>query len=160
MAFEVQDEFEALVLEFLTYRRKKRKAAALPEAYSVKPPAVIPRDIPAAAKPKAALPLLADIGKGWPEYKALALPDLTGNKPQAGPGNEIIRLLEPIVREMLARFGRPDTASAMAHLNHQVLAQAMAVPLVGESMRAEEARPWGRVALLQAVVELLLRNAV
>jgi hypothetical protein len=146
MDFEVYDGFEALVLDFLAYRRNRKTAA--PPQVTVKPPQVVREDVPS-------------IGKGWPHYKAaVATAPVQGNaEPLSmdGPANEIIRELLPVVRGMTAHFGRPQTPSDMAHLTHQVLAEAMANPVVGESMHAGEVRPWGRVPLLQTVVELLLR---
>jgi hypothetical protein len=173
VAFEVYDDFEALVLDFLAFRRNR--GTAVPVSVSAANHPVIRKDIPQPAKPL--LPGNGNsIGKGWPHYKTAAAtevkktvskvfvdePNQAVNPPSLEPiegyteKNEIIRYLEPIVQSMVEHFGHPKTNSDLSHLKHQVLAEAMSMPLVGESLHAGEMRPWGRVPLLQAVVELML----
>jgi hypothetical protein len=157
MPFEAQDELEAFLLHFLLYRREKSKHyKGVPI-----PPAKQPLDM--------GTPLLpAEIGKGWPHYKT---PEKHHGESEAKrnpvpeaaeecPKNEIIGVLQPIAKEMVTRFGSPENPNELAHLNHQVIAKAMALPMVGEGMRAEENRPWGRVPLMQAVAELLILSLV
>lgn len=72
-------------------------------------------------------------------------------------GNEIIMRLTPIVRETLIRYGQPDSPYALKHLTDQVIAKAMGIREVGESIRTREMSPWGRATLLQTVIELMLR---
>jgi hypothetical protein len=162
------DDFELFIMDFLSYRRSKRQTMHTNEDINT-PPATVP-----------AIP--AEIGKGWPHYKGMALPLVEPNKdkpvqkPQralpyhrnqkpAGmlnpsrnslhSDNEIICLLEPVVREVLQQFPYKSTAD-LPHLTHQVIAKAMAFPMVSESMSIQESSRWGRVGLMQALVEVLI----
>ena len=153
MSFVAQDSFEAFLLDFLSYRRSKKSVPVINQnAYT-------------------ATPLLTDgikIGKGWPYYRDAALPytasgdikeqrnDTPHTNKAVNSGHEIVHMLEPIVRGMVERFGAPDNPRALTQLNHQVIAKAMSLPLVEESIRTDEAHPLGRVSLLQAVVELMI----
>ena len=161
------DELESFVLDFLAYRREQRVKKPVPHTsrrieYKPEP----------APFPATTAPMPHSIGKGWPHYKITKSSNLHAgpNMREAGAGqnhtpaipsftghNDIIPTLAPIVAQELSRFGPPTTQKALDHLVNQIIASAMALPFVNESMQTAEIKPWGRVALLQAVVELLIR---
>ena len=99
------------------------------------------------------------IGKGWPHYKNTQAAGLNKDlTPLAlASQSDIVPALAPVVAQVLARFGPPTSQKALDHLINQVIASAMELPLVSESIQTSEIKPWGRVALLQAVIELLIR---
>ena len=128
--------------------------------------------------PGEAAPMPHSIGKGWPHYRDAAKirypGQFTNPEPPHSPAtqvphvalspshtsaahNDIIPALAPIVAQALSRFGPPTNPKAMGHLVNHVIAGAMNIPLVSESIQTAEIKPWGRVALLQAVIELLIR---
>lgn len=145
------DELELFLLDFLAYRRG-RKEPSVPSQ-------------PAVMEPFS----MANIGKGWPHYKAMPLPFGPAEPAPMGKktpaphtsdhpttGNPIVQVLTPIVLAALDKFGPPDTPHHLKHLTDQVIAKAMTLPDVAASMRTSEMKPWGRAALLQAVVEVLI----
>jgi len=69
----------------------------------------------------------------------------------------IIPALAPVVAHALSRFGPPANKRALDHLVNQVITSAMYMPPVRDSVQSAEITPWGRVAFLKAVVELLIR---
>ena len=93
-----------------------------------------------------------DIGKGWDHYQKKPIPI----DPPTTEHNHIIQSLSPIIDEMTNHFGLPTTQKEMTHLNNQVIAKAMEIPQVKESVITAEMTQWGRVPLLQTVVELLI----
>ena len=151
------DSLESLVLDFLAYRRERREmvnrrsveAVTLEEA--VQDPAY-----------------QAAIGKGWPHYRGMLSRTPNIAAPQSEQTtktlplshspikSDIIPTLSPIVDELLSAFGTPDNAQALVHLTNQIIARAMTIPAVAESMSVAETIPWGRAQLLQSVVELLI----
>ena len=70
--------------------------------------------------------------------------------------SDLIPTLAPIVTKTLNHFGSPANPKALEHLIYQVIASAMTIPLISESMSTAEITPWGRIPLLQAVIELLI----
>ena len=154
------DELEAFVLDFLAYRREQR-AKASPSPKIVPASTRLLEHKPEANTPPKPHHIPHSIGRGWPYYKDMA------GKPPISPSpkpyntstsiqNDIIPTLSPIVTDNLNHFGSPDNPKALDHLVHQVIASAMTLPQVNESIRTAELTPWGRVPLLQAVVELLI----
>ena len=145
------DELESFVLDFLAYRREQRVKKPVPHT----PKRIEYKPEPAPC-PAHDAPIPHSIGKGWPHYRIAK----SGN-PHAGPTptghNDVIPTLAPIVAKELSRFGPPTSQKALDHLVNQIIASAMTLPFVNESMQTAEIKPWGRVALLQAVVELLIR---
>ena len=126
---------------------------------------------------------LYEIGKGWPHYRGMFAKNAGSSTAvndganaslqtqQTKPPNDsqaeaihakilqsdIIPAMEPIVLDEIARFGPPENHHALTHLVNQVIAKAMVLPPVAESMSVLEIAPWGRAMLLIAVVELLIR---
>ena len=161
------DELESFVLDFLAYRREqriKKPVAHTPKRIENKPDTV--------SHSTQASPISHSIGKGWPHYKIAGKGHVFTNQEtraasksrdygQASPisasHNDIIPALAPIVAQELSRFGPPTSPKALDHLINQIIASAMTLPPVSESIQTAEIKPWGRVALLQAVVELLIR---
>ena len=181
------DELEAFVLDFLAYRRERRKQ---PPQYLPPTPKLLEHKAPAQPQPT---PVSSAIGRGWPYYKDMAknyqpashgTDEWTGNaqvshhepsptahptpsnfpKKRQGPApaqhdtpqSDIIPTLAPIVTDAISRYGSPTSPKSLEHLVHQVIASAMTLPPVSESISTAELAPWGRVSLLQAVVELLI----
>ena len=147
------DTLEAFVLDFLAYRRQRRKGVTVQET---------PSKMLTATSPSPDIP--PEIGRGWPYYRGMLKPEaaqVEKTPTSTIPSSErdfIIPTLEPIALAMIDKFGTPQNQQARTHLIHQVLAKAMALPPVAESMRTKEALvPWGRAALMTAVVELLIR---
>ena len=140
------DELESFVLDFLAYRREQRAKRPLPHS---QPMGI---ECKADTVPHPAAPIPHSIGKGWPHYR-----NDKQNTQISTIYNDIIPTLAPIVAQELSRFGPPISPKALNHLINQIIASAMALPPVSESIQSAEIKPWGRVALLQAVVELLIR---
>jgi len=167
------DDLEAFVLDFLAYRREQKRKQAYPQA----PPKLIEYKHPPSPnneiKPhsKANNPVPYTIGKGWPHYKDIAqthisippIPNSTHTPPHQSTNlntpqthSDIIPTLTPMVTDAIIKFGNPTTPKALNHLVCQVIATAMANPLINESINSQEIAPWGRVPLLHAVIELLI----
>ena len=153
------DDLEAFVLDFLAYRRERRATTlpkpghSPPKLIEYKPEQAEPPTLPQAHH------IPHSIGKGWPHYKTVArdIQPLPPPEPVISTSqSDIIPTLTPIVSDALNRFGEPQTPKALEHLVCQVIANAMAIPLISESMNTAEITSWGRVPLLQAVVELLI----
>jgi len=150
------DDLEAFVLDFLAYRRERRMNIPKP------PPKLIeynPEPTLPPAPPKASH-IPHSIGKGWPHYKSMptsyqADPPATEPVISTSP-SDIIPTLAPIVTNNLNHFGSPKSPKALEHLVCQVIANAMTIPLISDSIHTAEITPWGRVPLLQAVIELLI----
>ena len=158
------DDLEAFVLDFLAYRRELREKRMAPQPVFL-PSA--PKHLEYQAEPSHAEPstppltyqIPHSIGKGWPHYKDNFGKYRRSFEPSPMPlsnHNEIILTLTPIVDQALNRFGTPNSPKAIEHLVCQVIANAMAIPQISESIHTSEIIPWGRVPLLQAVVELLI----
>jgi len=173
------DELETFVLDFLAYRREQRMKTQPPQG-NVLPPMRIECKAEEVHGNSFVEPqpdyIPPTIGMGWPYYKGTASnmrragkniwPAASGQNPSRGPSPspemavqqcDIIPALAPVVARELARFGPPSNQKALNHLINQVIASAMELPPVSESIQTAEIKPWGRVALLQAVVELLIR---
>jgi len=180
------DELETFVLDFLAYRREQRANMQPPQSHAPKRiecrpessaiPAqavwadnqadgpVNPPSVPQARDPEYIPPA---IGRGWPHYKgsgrkgrdawAAGSPGAAQAPVIPASQNDIIPALAPIVAQVLTRFGPPTSPKALDHLINQVIASAIKLPPVSESMQTAEIKPWGRVALLQTVIELLIR---
>jgi len=151
------DELESFVLEFLAYRRERKMNAAsdyLPAAQKRLEYKPDPSHIP------------YTIGQGWPHYRDIVKTrhgshETVAYNPQTfeiNSENDIIHALSPIVAKAVNHIGPPTSQKALEHLVNQVIANAMALPQVSESIRTAEIVPWGRFPLLQAVIELLIRN--
>ena len=93
-----------------------------------------------------------DIGKGWDHFQKKRIPIAS----PITEYNYIIQTLSPIIHEMTNHFGLPTTQNEMTHINNQVIAKAMEIPQVMESITTMEMAQWGRVPLLQTVVELMI----
>lgn len=153
------DDLETFVLDFLAYRRERRLNTPPQPTHS--PPKLLEYNPAPAEPPPKAANIPYSIGKGWPHYKAMAKGYQTHAEPPPEPAipasqSDIIPTLAPIVTQNLQHFGSPASPKALEHLVCQVIASAMAVPLISESIHTAEITPWGRVPLLQAVVELLI----
>jgi len=150
------DDLEAFVLDFLAYRRERRM--------NISPQPQVSQQMlieykPEPAKHHTALRVPHTIGKGWPHYKAMAeghQHEAPAAEPIATSPNDIIPTLAPIVAKNLNHFGSPSSPKALDHLVCQVISSAMSIPLISESIHTAEITPWGRVPLLQAVIELLI----
>jgi len=173
--FYDMDALESFVLEFLAYRREMRErhtsqppwpqivdahigsSVSGPTFQEVKPPVNLPLyHEQAQCHTRLTLPSLDSIGKGWPHYKDAN----TGNRgaSTAPEYSDIIPTLTPLVAQAINRFGQPTNAATMNHLVNQVIASAMAIPQISESIHTAESTPWGRLPLLQAVVELMINQ--
>ncbi|MCL2377800.1 MAG: hypothetical protein FWC77_01600 [Defluviitaleaceae bacterium] len=175
------DELETFVLDFLAYRREQRMKTQpaqnhVPKRIELKDisPVQVAWDGEQAAdtgstpvNPQKAGYIPPTIGRGWPHYRG-GNPKHSRNPRHHGqdPGrpvfmpasqNDVIPALAPIVAQVLTRFGPPTNPNALDHLINQVIAGAIELPPVSESIQTAEIKPWGRVALLQAVIELLIR---
>ena len=151
------DDLEAFVLDFLAYRRERR--ASIPSQPIYTPPKLIEYR-PAPEPPTPAPHIPYSIGKGWPHYKT-ATKGHQAEPPAPEPvistnQSDIIPTLAPLVTQHLRQFGSPANPKALEHLVCQVVASAMTIPLISESIHTAEITPWGRVPLLQAVIELLI----
>jgi len=150
----IMDDIEAFLLDFIAYRRELRErrvaASYLPSAQKHIDYHEV-REINETLTDSIPYP----IGKGWPHYKNFAKEYRKCPEP-VPPQNEIIATLTPIVNQTLNHFGSPSNSKAINHLVCQVIATAMSIPQISESITASEIVPWGRVPLLQAVVELLI----
>jgi len=157
------DALESFVLDFLTYRRERR------ETTNIKPISNVVTLDEALNTPE----YHSEIGKGWPHYRGMITPSTPSHMAQASSTsniqnlessqdlqnlqiNDIIPTLSPIVIEMLEAFGAPVCAKTLSHLVNQVLARAIELPPVAESIVTTEMTSWGRIQLLQTVIELLL----
>jgi len=159
------DELETFVLDFLAYRREQRMKERPPQSRLHVPKRIeyTPEVAPELER------ISPSIGRGWPHYKGTAHSTRRVQQhvqhgmvhqdapPVSSSQSDIIPALAPVVAQALARFGPPTSQKTLDHLVNQVIASAMELPPVCESMQTAELRPWGRVALLQAVVELLIR---
>jgi len=168
------DEFEAFVIDFLSYRRNLREHQVTQQAsYLPSSPKLLeykpePHKTPEAYKtPATPRQMLHTIGRGWPYYKDIAQRTPTTMDPSIGQiaftaqgpsatQNDIIPTLTPIINQTICNFGYPTTPKALDHLVYQVIASAMTNPLINSSINTAEITPWGRVPLLQAVIELLI----
>jgi len=152
------DDIEAFLLDFLAYRRELRErrmtTTFLPSApnhlnyHEVHEVEQIPPMPPTNNIPHS-------IGKGWPHNKNFAKGYRSYPEPEI-PQNEIIATLTPIVMQALTHFGSPSCPKTLNHLVCQIIANAMTIPQISESIHTAEIAPWGRVSLLQAVIELLV----
>ena len=150
------DNLEAFVLDFLAYRRELRRRAV--------PRKPIAKEVPMQMLPK--LPkqnvkIPPAIGRGWPHYRGLVNQDETKESDSANPFGslyeDIISDLSPIVLEMVNQFDPLDNPSDLSHVTNQVIAKAMTIPAVSESMRLGEMSSWGRAPLIYAVAELMIK---
>ena len=152
------DELEAFVLDFLAYRRERKMRQS--PIYVPATLTEIEEPTPATSTPQPTESQIPhSIGKGWPHYKDMALNQDVQPHPEPQiieSMNDIIPTLSPIVADTLKRFGPPQCSKSLDHIIHQVIASAMALPPVNESMRTAELTHWGRVHLLQTVIELLI----
>jgi len=129
----------------------------------------------AAAQPLASGHIPPTIGKGWPHYRggkvgragfdsrdawSAGQEHVSGEYHTPSSQNDIIPALAPVVAQALSSFGIPASPKDMDHLVNQVIASAMNLPPVSECVQTAELGPWGRVALLQAVIELLIRISI
>jgi len=146
------DDLEAFVLDFLAYRREIREKTStyLPSA----PKHVEYHEAESTPLPAPTYSIPHSIGKGWPHYKRYG--SFTEPEPIT-PQNDIIPTLSPIVNQALSRFGSPTNPKALNHLTCQEIANAMTIPQISESINTAEITPWGKIPLLQAVIELLIR---
>jgi len=150
------DNLEALVLEFLAYRRERNKSSTRQALPAQKVLGLGEGD----AKPQRLSYLHgkpgASIGAGWPLYREKSV---ASKPPTITPAqNDIIPALTPLVKEMLQRFGTPSSQQELDYIVNQVFAAAMKLPPVNESMTTLEMGTWGKAQLLQAVVELLVMH--
>jgi len=161
------DELELFMLDFLAYRRKIRErrnpsqTEYLPANLKLPHPTNPYNEEP--PQPTEQLEYIFydihSIGKGWPHYKNIAksIRSPYPHTPEPSmPTSDIIPTLTPFVNQALNQFGNPTTPKAMEQLVCQVIASAMAIPLISQCIHTAEASPWGRVPLLQAVVELMI----
>ncbi|MCL2405820.1 MAG: hypothetical protein FWC92_09800 [Defluviitaleaceae bacterium] len=162
------DELETFVLEILAYRREQRTKTQQDTQliqHSQPPHTHVPKRIECKQEcPAGPRYIPPTIGRGWPHYKHVsprrnqdALADaLSDTGPYHGQ-HDIIPVLAPVVAKVLSRFGAPTTQQALDNLINHVIASAIELPPVSESIQTAEIKPWGRVALLQAVIELMIR---
>jgi len=164
------DDIETFVLDFLAYRREINKQRTNPQKTYLLTEQ--PEHKPEPISPPTPSQIPYSIGKGWPHYRDIAKSHPTHvqaqvqvQAPEQGPiipasqfasKNDIIPTLSPIVTQAISHFGSPTNPKALNHLIYQVIATAMTIPLISESINTTEITPWGRVPLLQAVVELLI----
>jgi len=164
------DELETFVLDFLAYRREQRMKTKPsqegPPKLIEQAPEITPENHHSIHDAGYIPPT---IGRGWPHYRGtnsnqrrasrstLATSQAPAQSPPTTTHNDIIPALAPVVAKALTRFGPPTSQKALDHLINQVIASAIEMPPVNESIQTAEIKPWGRVALLQAVVELLIR---
>jgi len=143
------DDLEAFVLDFLAYRRELKERRS-----KVSLPTLVMKEKNFIETTPPTIPF--SIGKGWPHYResATSTPALEPSIPEVH--KDIIPTLTPLVIQALSQFGNPTTPKALDHLVCQVIAMAMTIPLVNESITTAEITPWGRVPLLQSVIELLI----
>jgi len=164
------DELETFVLDFLAYRREQRMKMQpqlnhTPKFIEHKQES----SDPTVRREAGYIP--PTMGMGWPHYKGTvnnqrrtsrapancANQDASHTLHISASQNDIIPALAPVVAQVLSRFGPPTNPKSLDHLINQVVASAMTLPPVNESVKTAEITPWGKVALLQAVIELLIR---
>jgi len=172
--FYDMDALESFVLDFLAYRREMREGHTTqppwpqiveahisspvnePPIEEDKPPISLPQHYEQTGhSPRLILPAMDSIGKGWPHYSNASTDTRSSS---AYEQSDIIPTLSPLVAQAIHRFGQPTNPATMTHLVNQVIASAMAIPLVNESIHTSESTPWGRLPLLQAIVELLVNQ--